>query len=135
MYGFVMTVTGGAAGSVTSAYYYQRNLQGDVIGLLDASGAMGSPAFSYTYDPWGNLISIKDAGGNAVTDAASPALINPIRYRGYYFDGESGLYYLQSRYYDPEVGRFLNADSLLGGNTGAASYNLFAYCGNNPVVR
>ena len=61
---------------------------------------------------------------------------NPIRYRGYYYDVETGLYYLQSRYYDPQTGRFINADDTdyLGADGSFASYNLFAYCSNNPVM-
>ena len=67
----------------------------------------------------------------------SHAQINPLRYRGYYYDAETGFYYVSSRYYDPEVGRFINADSvsMLGANGDFASLNLFAYCGNNPVSR
>ena len=61
------------------------------------------------------------------------AEINPLRYRGYYYDVETGFYYLQSRYYDPVVSRFINADSYASTGTGLLSYNMFAYCGNNPV--
>lgn len=65
------------------------------------------------------------------------AEVNPIRYRGYYYDNETGLYYVSSRYFDPKIGRFINADdlSLLGANGDFSSTNLFAYCSNNPVVR
>jgi len=59
---------------------------------------------------------------------------NPFRYRGYYYDYETGWYYLQSRYYDPTVARFLNADGIVGANGGIQGYNLFAYCNNNPVM-
>ena len=65
--------------------------------------------------------------------ATTLGVANPFRYRGYYYDTESGFYYLQSRYYDPEVGRFLNADGILGANQDILSYNLYAYCSNNPV--
>ena len=61
--------------------------------------------------------------------------INPIRYRGYYYDIDTGFYYLQSRYYDPVTGRFLNADTLFDSGAGLLGYNLFAYCANNPVMR
>lgn len=90
---------------------------------------------TYDYDAWGKLLSIKDASGNLITDSDSFAVINPIRYRGYYYDTESGLYYLQSRYYDPTTGRFLNADSVeyLGTNGSTIGYNLFTYCDNNSV--
>ena len=65
------------------------------------------------------------------------AEINPLRYRGYYYDTETGFYYVSSRYYDPEIGRFINADdvNLLGANDDFASLNLFSYCGNNPISR
>ena len=80
-------------------------------------------------------MSITDASGNDVSsNSAHIANINPFRYRGYYYDTETGFYYLQSRYYDPVVGRFLNADAILGANGGIIGYNLFAYCGNNPVI-
>ena len=85
----------------------------------------------YTYDAWGKLLSIS---GSKKDDLG---LANPLRYRGYVYDDETGLYYCQSRYYDPEIGRFLNADNVdyLGANGDFASLNLFAYCGNNPVAR
>ncbi len=102
-------------------YYYVTNLQGDVIGLVDAEGATVA---SYEYDPYGKVIS-------ATGDMAA---INPMRYRGYYYDAESTLYYLQSRYYDPELGRFINADAYTSTGQGILGNNMFAYCNNNPVV-
>jgi RHS repeat-associated protein len=82
----------------------------------------------YTYDAWGRLLSTSG------TAASTLGLNNPLRYRGYIYDTETGLYYLQSRYYNPTWGRFINADSQL--STGDVSgLNLFAYCGNNPVNR
>ena len=103
-------------------YYYVRNLQGDVLQILNASG---STVGTYSYDSWGK-----------VTASGSIAQINPIRYRGYYYDTETGFYYLQSRYYDPAIKRFINADdvSLLGANGDFTSLNLYAYCGNNPIM-
>ena len=105
-------------------YFYVKNLQGDVIRIIDLSG---TEVASYVYDAWGN---IKDTKGE-------PTIleINPIRYRGYVYDTETGLYYLQSRYYDPLTGRFLNADDAeFIGKTGTAlSGNIFAYCENNPI--
>ena len=86
-------------------------------------------------DAWGKILSVTDGSGNTVSDASHIANVNPIRYRGYYYDVETGFYYLQSRYYDPEVGRFINADGVMGANNDMATYNLFVYCGNNPVVR
>ena len=116
-----------------STYYYVFNGQGDVIGITDGYGNMLA---RYTYDAWGKPLTITDGAGNDVSGNASHiANINPFRYRGYYYDKESGLYYLQSRYYDPVVGRFINADAILGANGDMSSYNMFAYCGNNPIVR
>ncbi|MDP4120682.1 MAG: RHS repeat-associated core domain-containing protein [Bacillota bacterium] len=88
---------------------------------------------TYTYDAWGKLLSFKDANGNTITDTTSVALINPIRYRGYVYDTESGLYYLQSRYYDPTTCRFVNADNVCDTKTGLIGTNEFAYCNNNSV--
>ena len=81
------------------------------------------------------MLSIKDANGNDITYYDSFAIINPIRYRGYFYDTESGLYYLQSRYYDPTTGRFVNADSILcmGSNGSVIDFNLFLYCCNNSI--
>ena len=116
-----------------SEYYYIRNGQGDIIGILDSSGTQ---IVSYVYDSWGKLVSVTDASGNDKSgDASFIGNLNPFRYRGYYYDTETGLYYLNSRYYDPEVGRFLNIDSVMGVNGDIHTYNLFTYCGNNPVNR
>ena len=111
-------------------YYYIYDLQGDVIALADAS--TGKLAATYTYDAWGKIVKIN---GQNPEDVASTniANINPFRYRGYYYDVETGLYYLQTRYYDPDTGRFINADGQL--NEGVLGYNMFAYCENNPVMR
>ena len=80
----------------------------------------------YVYSPWGEIIS-------AEGDLAE---VNPLRYRGYYYDSETGFYYLRSRYYDPENHRFINADTYASTDSGdAISCNMFAYCGNNPVMR
>ena len=73
------------------------------------------------------------ADGSTITSATHVAHLNPFRYRGYMYDEETGFYYLRSRYYDPEVGRFLNADALVSTDTGLMGYNMFAYCNNNPV--
>ena len=108
-------------------YFYMKNLQGDIIGITDASGNIVA---KYTYDSWGKLISIKDASDvDKTTDTTFIGYINPLRYRGYYYDSETGLYYLNERYYDPEIGRFISADETLDGG-----YNLFEYCYNNPVI-
>ena len=102
-------------------YYYVLNAQGDVVRIVDSSR---NTVASYTYDPWGKIIS----------SSGTLADINPLRYRGYYYDSETGFYYLQSRYYDPEIGRFINADSYASTDaTGLLSTNMFAYCENDPV--
>jgi len=105
-------------------YYYIRNAQGDIIGLFDKAGTQ---VVAYTYDTWGKLISTTG------TLASTVGVKNPYRYRGYRYDGETGLYYLNARYYNAEWGRFINADAY-GGNVGnLLSHNVFAYCMNNPV--
>ena len=105
-------------------YYYIRNAQGDIIGLFDSAGTQ---VVGYTYDSWGKLISTTG------TLASTVGAKNPYLYRGYRSDTETGLYYLQSRYYSPDWGRFVNADAE-GGQVGALlSHNVFAYCLNNPV--
>ena len=102
-------------------YYYVLNAQGDVVRIVDGSRNVVA---SYSYDPWGKLLS----------SSGTLADINPLRYRGYYYDAETGFYYLQSRYYDPEIGRFINADSYASTDaTGLLSTNMFAYCENDPV--
>ena len=112
-------------------YWYDKNLQGDITAIRNASGTLVA---QYEYDAWGKHISITDGSGNDVSDNPNHiANINPFRYRGYYFDVEIGWYYLNARYYDPNVGRFLSIDSILGANGGLQGYNLFAYCNNNPV--
>ena len=106
----------------SSRYYYVLNLQGDVMALVTSEGV---EVAKYTYDAWGN-----------VTPDTTLWLSNrnPLRYRGYYYDTETGFYYLQSRYYDPALGRFINADSYASTGQGFLGYNMFAYCGNNPAA-
>ena len=88
--------------------------------MLDSTG---TTVASYEYDPFGNII----------TATGTMAEANPLRYRGYYYDRDTGFYYLNSRYYDPKIGRFINADSYVSTGQGIVGYNMFAYCGNNPV--
>ena len=109
-------------GSTTSSepYYYMLNLQGDVVHLVNTSG---KAVASYSYDPYGAVIS----------KSGSLADLNPLRYRGYYYDTETGFYYLQSRYYDPALGRFINADDYASTGQGYLGFNMFAYCNNSPV--
>ena len=108
----------------TERYNYIRNAQNDIIGLIDSTGKR---VVSYKYDSWGKVVSITG------TLAATVGKKNPFRYRGYYFDAESGKYYLQSRYYDPEIRRFISADNSIPYTSVVSGYNLFAYCINNPV--
>ncbi len=107
-----------------TVYYYTTNLQGDVISLERADGGGGA---QYAYDAWGNIIAM----------SGTLAELNPLRYRGYIYDQETGFYYVSSRYYDPAIGRFINADDTeyLGADGTLLSYNLYAYCMNNPVNR
>ncbi len=102
--------------------------------MLELRDAYDYSVAFYEYDPWGKLLSVKDASGNAITSATHIANINPIRYRGYYYDTESGFYYLRSRYYDPEICRFISADNTLSTND-LLGCNLFAYCSNDPINR
>ena len=113
-------------------YYYVCNAQGDVLQLRDHTNA---PVANYYYDSWGKLLGITDANGNAITAFNSVAVLNPIRYRGYFYDTETGFYYLNSRYYDPEIGRFINADAMIKApGLNALSTNMFTYCANNPIL-
>ena len=113
-------------------YYYGKNLFGDIVDIYDATGAK---VVHYAYDAWGNH-EVRNPDGTKNTDNAFIGNINPFRYRDYYYDTETGFYYLQSRYYDPRTGRFLNADALsyLGADGELRGYNLYTYCGNNPVM-
>ena len=88
----------------------------------------GTKVVKYTYDAWGKLISTSG------TLASTLGADNPFRYRGYYYDTETGLYYLMTRYYDPEVGRFLSADVYLSTGQGVLGGNMWAYCLNNPII-
>jgi len=107
-----------------TVYYYVTNLQGDVVALLDSTGAQ---VVGYTYDAWGRLLSTTGS------KASTLGLYNPLRYRGYVYDRETGLYYLQSRYYNPTIGRFINADAFTSTGQGLLGNNMFIYCLNNPI--
>lgn len=117
-------------------YFYALNQQGDVVKIFrslpsrDSNGNLNGLTeavyATYTYDAWGNILS----------QSGSMASTNPLRYRGYYYDSETGFYYLQSRYYDPATRRFINADVYSSTDSSdAISCNMFAYCGNNPTSR
>ena len=111
-------------------YYYLKNAQGDVTGLVNSNGTQ---VVAYTYDAWGNPLSTTG------TMADTLGKLNPFRYRGYVYDTETGLYYLGSRYYNPTWGRFVNADSesLIAASLDSAAWdkNLLSYCDNNPITR
>ena len=122
------------ASGTRTVYYPVTNVRGDVQAIFDASGNLKA---EYTYDAWGNVTEIKDASGADISDQSNIGHLNRIRYRGYYYDVETGFYYVSSRYYDPEVGRFLNADDtdILEVQSDLYDKNLYAYCDNNPVMR
>ncbi len=125
---FALTYTNGTTEPDT--YYYVLNIQGDVVALMTASRQIVA---RYTYNAWGKVLSVTNDIGTAITSASHIANLNPIRYRGYYYDTETGFYYLQSRYYDPVNCRFINADGYASTGTGFLGYNMFAYCNNNPA--
>ncbi len=108
-------------------FWFENNLQGDIVAVYNSSGIK---VISYSYDAWGNCITKH----HNLTGTNSYATFNPFRYRGYYFDSELGFYYLNSRYYDPAVGRFINADVYVSTGHGILGYNMFAYCYNNPIL-
>ncbi|MDE6767626.1 MAG: hypothetical protein K2J35_05485 [Eubacterium sp.] len=115
-----------------SIYLIVCNSRGDVERLYNADGTL---AARYAYDSWGNVISVVDVSSKPITNQNAIGNVNPIGYRGYYLDSETGYYYLQSRYYNPQIGRFLNADLYCDTETGALGTNMFAYCENNPIMR
>nr|MCR5664001.1 RHS repeat-associated core domain-containing protein [Oscillospiraceae bacterium] len=102
-------------------YFYVTNLQGDVTAIVNLSGDNEA---IYNYDAFGKITSM-----NYTTVSQT----NPLRYRGYYFDSELGFYYLQSRYYDPAICRFINSDSFASTGQSFVGYNMFVYCLNNPI--
>ena len=111
-------------GTTEEYYYYVYNAQGDVIGIIDSNG---TKVVEYTYGAWGEILSVTGTLANTIGQS------NPLRYRGYYYDTETGFHLTGTRYYDPEIGRFINADGQI--NDDILGTNLFAYCGNNPVTR
>ena len=126
--GFTYTTSSG-----TKKYLYIRNIQGDITSIIDSEG---NKVCSYIYDGYGNHIVLNQYD-KVEEDPLSIGHINPFRYRGYYFDEESGLYYLNSRYYDPETGRFISPDvlSILDETKGQINgLNLYMYCNDNPIM-
>lgn len=123
----------------SETYYFAYNAQGDVIGIYEFGGRLIA---TYDYDEWGNCtvnVLAEDGNSHAVDSPDHIAQVNPFRYRGYFYDAETGLYYLNSRYYDPDTGRFVNADdeslSLVSPESANYDKNCFAYCDNNPINR
>jgi len=113
--------------SVSGAdYFYLRNQQGDITTIIDNGG---NTVVKYRYDAYGNILGLVD---NSTGDIISK--MNPYTYRGYRYDSEIGYYYLNSRYYNPEIGRFINADGMLGEMGDIPITNMYAYCANNPVM-
>ena len=108
-----------------TTYYYVTNLQGDIVGIVNQSG---NQIVGYTYDAWGNILTTTGSSANTL------GKYNPLRYRGYVYDCETDLYYLQSRYYDPEMGRFISADAFAATGQGVLGNNMFTYSKNCPVV-
>jgi len=117
------------AEGVYDVFFFEKNLQGDIIAVYNSSG---TKLITYDYDAWGNCTE-----SYASQFLPGGAIHNPFRYRGYYYDVETGWYYVGSRYYDPEIGRWISSDNIdyLGADGSLLSYNLFAYCMNDPVNR
>ena len=118
------------AATAAEVYFLATNLQGDVTYIYDIDG---NRVVTYNYDAWGNILS------SSGTKASTIGRYNPFRYRGYYYDNETGFYYLNSRYYDPAVGRWIspepNADQgNFDSGAGLIAYNVYSYCANNPVL-
>ena len=113
-------------------FFYRRDAQGNIIAVINSNGTVEA---TYDYDAWGNhKVNLLTINGSLI-DEYHIGNLNPFRYRGYYYDKETKLYYLQSRYYDPEVGRFISQDSLEYADPETINgLNLYAYCGNNPVM-
>ena len=115
-----------SSGSWTT-YWFEKNLQGDIVAVYNSAG---TKILSYKCDAWGNFVSIPHA-----TDSIGGASKNPFRYRGYYYDSDLGFYVTGTRCYDPKIGRFINADSVMSGASGSLQgCNLYAYCFNNPIM-
>ena len=113
-------------GSAWQKYFFEKNLQGDVVAVYSDTG---TKLISYRYDAWGNTTTTYHNGG-----ASTLASNNCITYRGYYYDSDLGMYYLQSRYYDAKICRFINADGYASTGQGILGNNMFAYCNNNPIM-
>ena len=124
-YGFIINHN-----STEQMYLFLKNFKGDIVGIINEEGKI---VISYEYDAWGVLTNPQQCNDANFANVISKL---PITYRGYFYDYDTGLYYIQGRYYNPEMGRFINADttSNLGSTGTALSYNLYTYCENNPVM-
>ena len=108
-------------------YFYVKNAQNDVIAIVNSNN---ETVVSYQYDSWGKLLSCEDTSENDIV-----SFINPYTYRGYYYEFETNTYFLKSRYYNPELCRFISVDGYVQTRQGVLDKNMFAYCLNNPVNR
>ncbi len=118
-------------GILPTKYYFTKNIEGDILELRSSANTLVA---RYIYDGWGKLLEVRDASGNAITSSTHIANLNSLRYRGYFYDTETKLYYLQSRYYDSQVQRFISPDVFISTGQGIVGHNMFAYCNNNPVI-
>ena len=115
-----------------STYFYRKDAQANVVALLDNNGTV---VVRYKYDAWGEC-KVLNASGVEITGNSHIGILNPFRYRSYYYDTETGFYFLKTRYYDPEIGRFMTIDDLSYLDPDSINgLNLYAYCGDNPMMR
>ncbi len=131
---YIYDLTGVAGMIYNEAYYFfDKNTLGDIIAIRNRNG---QKVATYSYDAWGN-VTVTDGYGFANTNSTFVGNVNPFRYRGYYYDTETGFYYLQTRYYDPTICRFINADNyelVASLSCVPGQLNMYAYCGNNPIM-
>ena len=121
------------SGYTQNIYYFDKNTLGDIVAIRNPQGDVVA---RYTYDAWGNH-KVYNANGTTDTNQSSIGNVNPFRYRGYYYDTETGFYYLQTRYYDPTICRFINADNyelVAELSQMVGQLNLYAYANNNPIM-
>ena len=121
--------TSNYANGVFDSFFFEKNLQGDIVAIYNSTG---EKIGIYAYTAFGEMV-VTTVSGNTTLENNVVNNYNPFRYRGYYYDVETGWYYLQSRYYNPTWGRFISADGYVSTGTGLIGYNMFAYCNNNPV--
>ena len=123
--------TSAYAAGVFDTFFFEKNLQGDIIAVYDEIGTL---LCSYIYDAWGTWSISYMASGLTTAESAAIGYANPFRYRGYIYESDIGCYYLQSRYYNPNWGRFINADAYVSTGQSLIGNNMFAYCNNNPIA-